>query len=191
MTLQDRDNHPSAAGAGEARLYEAFIALGSNLGDRERYLQEAIRLLNDHPLIEVIRCSDVYETDPVGYADQGSFLNMVAAVRTALSPSQLHAHMQHIENRLGRVRTIPNGPRTVDLDLLLYDHTELHTPELTVPHPRMWERAFVLVPLLDAIGERPEFRASITRRLDTLEGKEGVLRWSSFNWPSGFGLSGS
>ncbi|PYI50254.1 2-amino-4-hydroxy-6-hydroxymethyldihydropteridine diphosphokinase [Paenibacillus flagellatus] len=192
MTFPDgdpRESNPNVSGP-DSRI-EAYIGLGSNLGDRERYLLEAVRALDGHPDIEVVRCSDVYETEPVGYADQGAFLNLVAVVATKLDPGNLHAHMKRIENDLGRVRTIRNGPRTVDLDLLLMDGVYLDTPELIVPHPRMWERAFVLIPLQDVCRNRPHLLASIAEQLDTLDGKEGVRRWSNFNWRNVSERSGS
>ncbi|GAA3411695.1 2-amino-4-hydroxy-6-hydroxymethyldihydropteridine diphosphokinase [Paenibacillus hodogayensis] len=163
---------------------EAYIALGSNLGQRETYLQDAVYQLGLIPDTEVVRVSDIYETEPIGYADQGSFLNMVAVVRTALSPSALHGGMKEIEDQLGRVRTILNGPRTVDLDLLLMDGVEIDTPVLTVPHPRMWERAFVLIPLSDVAGGQTGLAAAVAERLGVLDGKEGVILWSNFNWRS-------
>ncbi|MDF2714763.1 MAG: 2-amino-4-hydroxy-6-hydroxymethyldihydropteridine pyrophosphokinae [Paenibacillus sp.] len=191
MTLPDdrREAVPDLAGA--EQWTEAYIGIGSNLGERETYLQEAVRELGLHPLVEVDRVSDIYETEPVGYADQGSFLNMVAVVRTQLLPASLHKHMKDIEDRLGRVRTIRNGPRTVDLDLLLMDEIALDTPDLIIPHPRMWERAFVLIPLLDTAEERPNLLATIAEHLDGLDGKEGVTRWSNFNWRSVSERSGS
>jgi 2-amino-4-hydroxy-6-hydroxymethyldihydropteridine diphosphokinase len=169
---------------------EAYIGIGSNIGDRESYLRQAVQELGNDST-EVVRVSAIYETKPVGYTDQADFLNMVAVVRTALAPAKLHEHMKDIENRLGRVRDIRYGPRTVDLDLLLMDDTELSAPELTVPHPRMWERAFVLVPLLDVTKERPQLAAGIASHLDGLNGKEGVIPWSNINWPSGSARSGS
>lgn len=167
-----------------AEWKRAYIGLGSNIGDRERFLQEAVNGLAQHPDVQVTRASSIYETEPVGYAEQGPFLNMVTAVRTSLSPALLHQHMQQIENRLGRVRDIRNGPRTIDLDLLWMDHTSLDQPELMIPHPRMWERAFVLIPLADAAQEHAALLATIAGHLDRLDGKEGVIRWSSFKWRS-------
>jgi 2-amino-4-hydroxy-6-hydroxymethyldihydropteridine diphosphokinase len=163
---------------------EAYIALGSNLGDREAYLRRAIAELDEHPSVAVTRLSDIYETEPVGYTDQGPFLNMVVAVTTSLSPHDLFGHMSAIERRLGRTREIRWGPRTIDLDLLLYGSQTFVTPELTIPHPRMWDRAFVLIPLADVVGPGPD-AASIASRLETLDGKDGVKRWKKIDWPNG------
>lgn len=189
MTRTDDRKEAAAAPEGTGPDKEAYIGLGSNLGQRETYLLEAVRELNSHPEVEVVRTSDIYETEPVGYSDQGPFLNMAVVVRTRLSPHELHALMKRIEDRLGRVRTIRNGPRTVDLDLLLVDDFAIDTPELTIPHPRMWERAFVLIPLHDVARSRPWLLAAIAEHLDRLDGKEGVNRWSDFNWRSASGHS--
>ncbi|TNJ62517.1 2-amino-4-hydroxy-6-hydroxymethyldihydropteridine diphosphokinase [Paenibacillus hemerocallicola] len=191
MTLPDDRREAVPDPIGSELRKEAYIGLGSNLGDRETYLQDAIRELGLHPLVDVVRVSDIYETEPVGYADQGRFLNMVAVVSTTLPPASLHHHMKEIEDGLGRIRTIRNGPRTVDLDLLLMDDNVLDTSELIIPHPRMWERAFVLVPMRDAAKGKPHLLATIAGHLDRLEGKEGVTRWSNFNWRSVSERSGS
>ena len=157
---------------------EAYIALGANLGDREGTLREALNQLDRHEEIEVLRTSSVYETEPVGYLDQPQFLNMAAVLRTTLAPEALLHVMLDTETRLGRVRDIRYGPRTVDLDLLWVEGLSLDTPDLTLPHPRMLERAFVLVPLQDVLLPEPRLQAELIREtLDTLEGKEGVKRW--------------
>ncbi|WP_322908080.1 2-amino-4-hydroxy-6-hydroxymethyldihydropteridine diphosphokinase [Paenibacillus campi] len=132
---------------------EAYIALGANLGDREQTLYDAIELLHSHPQIAVQRCSGVYDTAPVGYTDQPAFYNMVIRISTTLQPLELLDIMLEIESQLGRVRTIRWGPRTVDLDLLWMDHRHIETERLQLPHPRMCERAFVLVPLHELIRQ--------------------------------------
>lgn len=128
---------------------EAYIGLGANLGDREAALREAIRLLDAAEGVRVLRVSPVYETDPVGYTEQPAFLNMAAAVGTTLSPEGLLSLCLDIERRMGRVRTVRWGPRPIDLDLLAYDGVRMETERLTLPHPRLAERAFALVPLRD------------------------------------------
>ncbi len=125
-----------------------FLSLGSNLGDRRANLEEALRLLTSEA-VRVVRRSSWYETDPVGYADQPAFLNLVVEVRTTLDPRALLARAQAVEAALGRVRTVRWGPRTVDVDLLLYGGRVVVEPDLVVPHPRMRERAFVLLPLYE------------------------------------------
>jgi len=124
----------------------AYLALGSNLGDRLETLQRAVELLDARPGIDVVRSSRVYETDPVG-PPQPAYLNAVVEVRTDLEPHALLKETQAVEDELGRVRAERWGPRTIDVDLLTFDEREIDEPELVVPHPRMHERGFVLVPL--------------------------------------------
>ncbi len=124
----------------------AYIGLGSNLGDRAGNIGQAIGLLQTNG-IKVLKTSAVIETAPVGGPPQNKFLNAVVKVETRLSPVELLEHCQFVEQKLGRVRGVPNGPRTIDLDILLYDHSVIDTPQLQIPHPRMFERAFVLEPL--------------------------------------------
>ena len=127
----------------------AFVGIGSNLGDREANLRSAIELLSAEDGIEVIAVSEIRETEPVGPVDQGPFLNGVVRVETALPPGELLERLLSVESRLGRVRTERWGPRTIDLDLLLYGSERVDEPGLTVPHPRLHERRFALEPLLD------------------------------------------
>jgi 2-amino-4-hydroxy-6-hydroxymethyldihydropteridine diphosphokinase len=130
--------------------HKAYIALGSNMGDRESCLMTALDLLKeDKDRIHLIDISNIYETAPVGYTGQGNFLNMVCHVSTFWEPHELLSALQKIETKLGRKRFIQWGPRTMDLDLLIYDDIEICSETLTVPHPRMFERAFVLTPLQD------------------------------------------
>src|SRR5690606_21329237 len=147
----------------ESRLMKqvatAYIGLGSNMGDRLGYLEAAIKALHAKPDIRVLRCSSVYETAPVGLTEQPHFLNMVIDVATELTPHQLLETMLAAELELGRVRDVRWGPRTIDLDLLVYGDVSLHTDELELPHPRMKERAFVLVPLLELCGEAEQIGA--------------------------------
>ncbi|ULL13347.1 2-amino-4-hydroxy-6-hydroxymethyldihydropteridine diphosphokinase [Paenibacillus sp. H1-7] len=163
---------------GSQPSFVAYIALGSNMGDRERFLSDAIRLLDEHEAIQVSAQSNIYETDPVGYTDQGPFLNMAVEVETSLSAEALFDVMMQIEQRLGRVREIRFGPRTMDLDMLLYDDLRQDDPKLILPHPRMLERAFVLVPLIEAMqGRHPQQAAELSAQLEKLEGKEGITLW--------------
>lgn len=124
---------------------KAVLALGSNMGDREGNLREGLRLLGE----PVLLVSSLYETEPVGEVVQGPFLNAVAAIETDLPPRSLLGRLLVTEGRLGRVRTVSKGPRTLDLDLLLYGDERLEEKDLQVPHPEMGRRPFVLVPLLE------------------------------------------
>ena len=127
-----------------------YIGLGSNVGNKTQNLREALQELESAGDIRVLRCSSFHDTAPVGGPPgQDRFLNAVAELATDLSPRELLTRMQEIEQRHGRVRTVANGPRTLDLDLLLFRDQRIDEPDLNVPHPRMWERAFVLEPLAE------------------------------------------
>ena len=128
-----------------------YIGLGSNLGDRLHHLEHAIALLGEG--VRVTAVSPVYETEPVGYSAQGWFLNCVAELATPLPPRALLGLLQRIERRMGKATPFPDGPRVIDLDLLLYDEDIVDEPGLHVPHPRMHERRFVLAPLSDLAPE--------------------------------------
>ena len=127
----------------------AFIGLGSNLGERETLIRLALDDLGRVPHSRLERVSALYDTEPVGEVDQPSFLNAVAQIDTELTPGQLLWNLQLIERRLGRTKGRRWGPRTMDLDLLLYGDQVIDQPDLKVPHPEMTRRAFVLVPLLE------------------------------------------
>ncbi len=138
-------------------MKRVYLSLGSNLGDREAALRGAIERLP----IRVLRASSVYETEPQDVRDQPWFLNVVVEGETELLPKQLLARLQKLELELGRRRTLPKGPRTVDIDILLYGSAVVETAELTIPHPRMSERRFVLEPLAELA---PELRHPVTHR---------------------------
>ncbi|TCZ74347.1 2-amino-4-hydroxy-6-hydroxymethyldihydropteridine diphosphokinase [Paenibacillus albiflavus] len=167
-----------SAAAKDPNEVVAYISLGSNIGDRAYYLTEAISRLGAHPQIQVAHVSSIYETEPVGYTDQASFLNKVAAVCTSLTSHELLYYILQIEKDLGRVRDIRWGPRTLDLDLLLYGEEEQDTADLILPHPRMTERAFVLIPLVEVMNLIDAQRAAFYQNiLNTCHGKEGVMLW--------------
>jgi 2-amino-4-hydroxy-6-hydroxymethyldihydropteridine diphosphokinase len=144
-------------------LTRAYVGLGANLGDREATIRHALELLGAEPRIEVVAVSALRETEPVGYSDQPAFLNGAAALDTELSPRALLERLLAVERELGRVRGAgPRfGPRTIDLDLLLYGDEVVDEPGLTVPHPRLAERRFALEPLyeLDPGLSLPDGRA--------------------------------
>ena len=130
-------------------MKNAVIGMGTNIGNKEENLRGAIEALNLLPNTKVIKVSDFYETEPVGYLDQDNFLNACVLLETELSPHTLLGACLGIEAGFYRVRTIKNGPRILDLDLLFYENEVIGTPDLILPHPRIKERAFVLVPLKD------------------------------------------
>jgi len=128
---------------------KAFIGLGSNLGDREANIRQALQQLEQMPETTIVRGSSLYDTEPVGVPDQPNFLNGVVQIETHLAPRQLLWNLMLIERRLGRVRTQHWGPRVIDLDLLLYGEEVVDEPDLQVPHPQMTQRSFVMVPLVE------------------------------------------
>ncbi|MDF1799419.1 MAG: 2-amino-4-hydroxy-6-hydroxymethyldihydropteridine diphosphokinase [Planctomycetota bacterium] len=128
----------------------ALIALGSNLGDRRGQLEDAVERLELHPKVRLLAASSLHRTAPVGGpVGQGEFLNGVVLVHTSLAPEQLLELLHDIEADHGRERVVPNGPRTLDLDLLLHGDLRREPPGLELPHPRLWERTFVLGPLAE------------------------------------------
>jgi len=155
---------------GEGKREKVFLGLGSNLGDRQSYLDAACRELAAHPLIRIIQTSSLYETEPVGYQEQGWFLNQVVEIETTLEPKELLSFTQGMENKLGRKRLIRWGPRVIDLDILLYGNSVINTTALIIPHPRMYERQFVLVPLAEIAPDIIHPDGSATREhLDALQ----------------------
>ena len=155
-----------------------YLALGTNLGDRFANLQAAIAALP--PAVRVLAQSPVYETPPWGLADQPAFLNMVLKGQTTLAPLELLQHLKLLETELGRLPSVRWGPRRIDMDILFYDKLILATPELTIPHPHLHERAFVLVPLADLAPDlvHPVLGKSIGRLLAALD-TIGVNRYES------------
>lgn len=127
--------------------HTVYIALGTNLGDRKTNLRAAIEAMP--PDVKVVEKSHIYETPPWGYEDQPAFLNMVVKAETSLEPESLLKYLKQIEAELGREKSVRWGPRLIDLDILFYDDLVIESPPLVIPHPRLHERAFVLVPLAD------------------------------------------
>jgi 2-amino-4-hydroxy-6-hydroxymethyldihydropteridine diphosphokinase len=155
-----------SSSAGEEVAARAFVALGSNLGDRRALLEFAVAQLRTSAGIEVLAVSPVYETDPVGGPPQGAYLNAAVALRTALAPRALLERLLAIEALAGRERgAVRDAPRRLDLDLLCYGDLVLDEPGLTLPHPRLHERAFALVPLADLAPElvHPVLGESVAR----------------------------
>jgi len=148
-------------------ICDVFLALGSNLGNREVNLFGAVESLSHLAGTTVKNVSNIYETEPVGYKEQGLFLNMAVEILTGLSPLCLLGELQKVENSLKRTREIRWGPRTIDIDILLFGDKKVDLPKLSIPHPRMFERAFMLVPLRDI---RPEKEID-GRNIDELIGK--------------------
>lgn len=153
----------------------SYIALGSNIDNREDYLTEAIDKLKKQS--KVLLCSSLYETEPVGYVDQDWFLNAVVKIDTQLTCNELLEFVLGIEKELNRVRTIQNGPRTIDLDILFYEDKIVQEDNLQIPHPRLHERAFVLVPLHEISSNfiHPILKKDVSAMLKDLPKQEEVF----------------
>ena len=148
----------------------AFVGLGSNVGDRRRAIEQAVALLREHPAIRVVAESSLRETEPWGQVLQSAFLNGAVEIETSLEPRELLGVLLDVERRLGRVREERWGPRTIDLDLLVYGDAVVDEPGLTVPHPRLHERAFALEPLCELDPELVVAgRGSVAELLRALE----------------------
>jgi 2-amino-4-hydroxy-6-hydroxymethyldihydropteridine diphosphokinase len=137
-----------------------WLGLGSNMGDREASLRTALDHL-DEPDFRLLRVSSLYETEPIGFREQAWFLNLAAEFETDLLPEQLLHRMQKVEMDMGRVRTIANGPRTIDIDILLYGDSAIKTAALEIPHPRYRDRRFTLAPLAEL---NPDLKDPVTGR---------------------------
>ena len=161
-----------------------YLSLGSNLGDREQMLQSALDRLNA-PDLRILRVSSVYETEPIGFKEQPFFLNLVAEGETDLFPLMLLSRIQKVELQLGRKRSgPPNGPRSIDIDILFYGRATVHSASLDIPHPRLHERRFVLGPLVELAPDlrHPTLGRTMRELLASLEGQKIILR-SPTSWP--------
>lgn len=150
----------------------AYIALGSNLDGPELQVRAGLRALSGLPSTRLIAASSLYRSGPVGYRDQPDFVNAVAGIETGLAPRALLEHLLAIERSRGRVRDFPNAPRTLDLDIVLYGEAVVREPGLTIPHPRMHERAFVIVPLAEIAPQASVPGRGVAR--DLLRGVDGT-----------------
>ena len=160
-----------------------YLCLGGNLDDRVAALTEALRLLDSAAGMRRIACSSVYETEPWAVADQPNFLNVVAAYETTLSPEDLLTACKTVEAEVGRVASYRWGPRLIDVDILLYGDqvVDLAEPDLQIPHPRMTQRAFVLVPLAEVIPDVsvPPDGPAVRRLLERVDDRAGVVLWGN------------
>jgi 2-amino-4-hydroxy-6-hydroxymethyldihydropteridine diphosphokinase len=157
-------------------LAKAYLSLGSNLGNKLRFLKEAISKIGESNKIAINRVSSVYETQPVGYENQEWFLNLVIEIKTSFMPRDLLDHVLSVEDQMGRKREIKWGPRNIDIDILLYDNQVMQSDRLTLPHPRMHERRFVLLPLSEIAPQllHPQLKKSVKELLEGCEDKSKV-----------------
>ncbi|AGB18060.1 2-amino-4-hydroxy-6-hydroxymethyldihydropteridine diphosphokinase [Thermoanaerobacterium thermosaccharolyticum] len=154
-------------------MTDTYMSIGSNVGDREGYLKSAlIKLTKNSVIIEKV--SPIYETEPVGYKEQGKFLNAVVQTKTELKPHELLKVINTVEKELGRERLKRWGPRTIDIDILLYGDVTINDDDLKIPHERMWERAFVLVPLNDIAPNIVKGGMKLSDIVESLPDKIGV-----------------
>ncbi|GEL06988.1 2-amino-4-hydroxy-6-hydroxymethyldihydropteridine diphosphokinase [Salisediminibacterium halotolerans] len=160
-----------------------YLALGSNQGDRESHLERALKQLHAAPGVRLVKVSSVYETAPVGKTDQPVFLNMAVKGCTALSPEELLDETQRIESEGGRMREELWGPRTIDLDILLFGTERKATNRLSIPHPRLSERAFVLIPLAEVEPDLTiDSLGSISELIERSADKDSVVKKSVLAW---------
>ena len=171
----------------------AYLSVGSNMGEREDLLKKAIQSLADCPDIAIEKISSIYETDPVGVTDQPLFLNLAIKLKTSLSPQALLSKLHEVEEKLERKRIRKWGPRTIDLDILLYNGVSIQTEVLEIPHPRMLERAFVLIPLSEVAPDDiyPGKTISLHQVLCEQRDKEGVRIWKKIDWEDAYARSES
>lgn len=157
-----------------------YLSLGSNLGDRAANLDRATEALSAIG-VRVLRRSSIYETEPVDFLAQPWFLNCVVEAETSLMPQQLLIELQAIERKLGGQRTVPRGPRIIDLDVLFYGSAVIHAAGMEIPHPRLTERRFVLVPLVELVPElrHPVLRATATELLAAMRDRSVVRIWQT------------
>lgn len=157
---------------GAAGAFDAILALGTNLGNRIENIEEAIRRLTADGSIRIVSRSELYRSAPWGVTDQDWFVNACVAIQTNLSPFELLRHCQAVENDMGRVRTLRWGPRIIDVDILTFRDLHIADPDLTIPHPLIAERAFVLVPLRDVAPELELNGKTIDAMLEKLDRSE-------------------
>jgi 2-amino-4-hydroxy-6-hydroxymethyldihydropteridine diphosphokinase len=160
--------------------HTVYLSLGSNLGDRRAQMEDALARLETER-VRIVKRSSLYETEPVEVTDQPWFLNCAVEAQTELAPRDLLDAIDRIEQQLGRERAIARGPRTIDIDVLLYDAITLHTPQLEIPHPRMAQRRFVLMPLAEIAPSlmHPTSQRTIADLLAACEDRSEVRLWQS------------
>jgi len=156
---------------------EYFLGLGSNLGNREENLLQATEKITS--FADILDASSIYETEPVGFKKQDLFLNMVIKISTFLCPEELLVNLKKIEKEMGREKTFRNGPRKIDLDILLFNEDIFENKDLTIPHKKMHLRAFVLAPLIEIAAQKvhPGLKKNLRKIFKNLKSKESIKLW--------------
>ncbi len=149
-----------------------IIGIGTNIGDRKENIENAIEAFTLIPKCEILRCSEIYETEPVGYEEQQPFYNACIELESTLEPNEILGVCLGIEAGMGRVREIKNGPRIIDLDVILAEDKSVDTQNLTVPHPRYTERRFVMIPMLDLFPDGTAYGIEFSRHLLGIKGQK-------------------
>ena len=162
-------------------MNDAYIGIGSNVGDKEENIRKAIRLMKEK--CKILKVSSLYQTEPMYYKNQDWFLNCAAKIETKLNPQELLSFLQSIEKKIGRIRTIKNGPRTIDLDILFYNGKIIKSNNLIIPHPRLHERLFVLYPLKEICPDfvHPILKKSINELHSMIDNLESVKKKTFIN----------
>lgn len=160
-------------------MKKVYLGLGTNVGQREKNLREAVSIIEKTATIDMIKVSSIYETEPWGYEEQNDFLNLCLEIKTDLTPQQLLEKCQEVEDKMGRQREEKWGPRIIDVDILIYDNLEVDTSNLVIPHPRIQDRTFVLIPLQELNPNLMIKGKSIEQWLKSLAQKE-VTYYSSY-----------
>lgn len=151
-------------------MNKIYLGLGSNIGNSKKNIESALLMISEE--VNILKKSSYYETEPVGFKEQSWFLNIVIQGETNLSPKELLEFTQDIEKKMKRVKTILNGPRIIDVDILIYDQINMETETLIIPHPRMYERAFVMIPLFEIAPDLIINNIPIKDIIDKLDGEE-------------------
>ncbi len=156
-----------------------YLSLGSNMGDKEDYIRKALKLIED--VDEIRKVSPLYQTEPMGFKDQSFFLNCVIEVQTNSNPEQLLLFLKSIEQKLGRINTVKNGPRIIDIDILFFDDFCIDKDDLIIPHPRLHERLFVLIPLMDVNPDviHPLLKKTVRELFDIIQHEEMVTLYKN------------
>ena len=163
-------------------MEKVYLGLGSNIGDREKYLLDALELLKSNKNIIIKKVSSLYETPPYGYLEQADFFNLVVLIETNMKPYEMLEYIHIVEHMLDRERKIHWGPRTIDIDILLFGNRNINNDDLIIPHKEMFKRGFVLIPLMEIYDKNLDYDKKIEENLDNIKDKETIKFIKNMNW---------